>query len=208
MKKPLQQVNLYHPMFHKQEVPFSAATMGILLAILIFAYFITYVVTWVQLQGIDGQLQAARERQATMESNIAMLSEQAPTAETDNELVRKLERLRKQRDLRKEAMVILEGSMMQKQTEFSSFFTGLARQHIDGLWLQRIHILSGGDELELGGGVTHPELVPQLLGKLSGEEAFRGHIFEVLSLQRGEQEQPYVSFNLSTSSGVSGEESQ
>jgi hypothetical protein len=200
MKKTLQQVNLYHPMFHKQEVLFSAVTISIILGVLLFAYIVTYGVTWVQMQGVERQLQAAQARKANMESNAAMLSEQAPNAGTDKGLLKRLEALQQQRDLRKEAMAILEGSMSKEQTDLSNFFTGLARQNIDGLWLQRIYILNGGDELELGGRVTHPELVPQLLGKLSQEDAFKGHAFEVLNLERGEEEQPFVSFNLSTTS--------
>ncbi len=200
MKKPLQQVNLYHPMFHKQEVLFSAIAIGAILGVILFAYVVTYAVTWIQLQGIDGQLQAAQARKAQMETNAAMLSDQAPNAETDQGLLHRLEALQQQRDIRKEAMAILEGSMAKEQVELSNFFTGLARQNIDGLWLRRIYILKGGDELELGGRVTHPELVPQLLGKLSEEDAFKGHAFEVLSLQRGEEKQPFVSFNLSTTS--------
>jgi hypothetical protein len=198
MKKPLQQVNLYHPMFHKQEVQFSAVTISIILGVLLFAYIVTYTATWIQLQGVENQLQAAQSRKANMESNAAMLSEQAPNAGTDKGLLQRLEALQRQRDLRKEATAVLESSMEKEQKVLSSFFSGLARQNIDGLWLQRIYILNGGDELELGGRVTHPELVPQLLGKLSQEEAYKGHAFEVLSLERGEEEQPFVSFNLST----------
>ncbi len=200
MKKPLQQLNLYHPMFQKQEVPFAATTIAVILAVLIGAYGVTYGVTWVQLQGLEGQLEAAQERRTKIESNMEIFSSQSPDTTEDRGLLQRLEDLQRQRDIKKEGLLILEGSMAEERVEFSSFFIGLARQNIDGLWLQRIYVRNGGDELELGGGVTYPEMVPQLLGKLSQEDVFKGHLFQVLNLQRGKQEQPFISFSLSTTS--------
>ena len=60
---------------------------------------------------------------------------------------------------------------------FSSYFEGLARRTLDGLWLQDINISQGGRSIMLTGNTYKAELIPQLIKELKNEPAFRGITF-------------------------------
>jgi MSHA biogenesis protein MshI len=112
-------------------------------------------------------------------------------------LEQRLRQLAAQRQASEDVLARLKEQMREDAVPFSSFFAGLARQDMSGLWLSSIRIGQAGNQLELGGGVSKAELVPKFLGKLSGEPAFKGRTFQVLSLNRQEQE-AFISFRLMT----------
>ena len=60
---------------------------------------------------------------------------------------------------------------------FSSYFEGLARRTLDGLWLQDIYISQGGQSIMLAGNTFKAELIPQLIKDLKNEPAFQGITF-------------------------------
>jgi hypothetical protein len=200
MAKPLQQVNLYQPLFRKRKIPFAAATIGKILGLLVLVYILIYGAFQWQVSSLDEQLQQAEERRDALQERVAKLREQLPNREPSLTLQQRLEQLAAQRKASQDVLTKLNEEMQQTAIPFSSYFTGLARQDMNGLWLSSIRIGAAGEELQLGGGVSRPELVPKFLAKLSAEAAFQGRTFQVLQLNRQEQE-PYIEFSLLTSAG-------
>lgn len=85
---------------------------------------------------------------------------------------------------------------------FSSFFGGLARNTLDGLWLNNVGVAAGGAELRLEGQATAPELVPRLLQSLSAEPAFAGRTFREVRFERQEHDSgTVVDFQLRSARG-------
>jgi molybdopterin converting factor small subunit len=200
MAKPLQQVNLYQPLFRKRKIPFAAATIGKILGLLVLVYVLIYGAFQWRVGGLDEQLEQARARRDALQENVAKLREQLPHREPSVALQQKLLQLQAQRKASRDILAKLNKEMQQDAIPFSSYFTGLARQDMSGLWLSSIRIGAAGEELALGGGVSRPELVPKFLAKLSAEPAFQGRTFQVLQLNRREQE-PFIEFSLLTTAG-------
>lgn len=85
---------------------------------------------------------------------------------------------------------------------FSSFFGGLARNTLDGLWLNNVGVAAGGAELRLEGQATAPELIPRLLQSLSAEPAFAGRSFREVLFERQEHDSgAVVEFQLRSARG-------
>jgi Tfp pilus assembly protein PilN len=200
MSQPLQQINLYQPLFRKRKIPFAAATLGKILGLLVLVYALIYGAFLWQVNGLDEQLEQAQANRDALQKRVAELRKQLPEREPSLTLQQKLQQLAAQRQASQQILDKLNREMRQDAVPFSSYFTGLARQDMNGLWLSSIRIAAAGEELHLGGGVSKPELVPKFLEKLSSEPAFQGRTFQVLQLNRQEQE-PFIEFNLLTSAG-------
>jgi hypothetical protein len=200
MNKTLQQINLYQPLFRKRKVPFAAATIGKILGLLVLVYALIYGAFLWQVSGLDEQLEQARANRDALQERVAKLRKQLPHRESSLALEQRLQQLLAQRKASRDVLLKLKNEMQQDAIPFSSYFTGLARQDMNGLWLTSIRIGAAGEELQLGGGVSTPELVPKFLVKLSDEPAFKGRTFQVLQLNRQEQE-PFIEFSLLTSAG-------
>ena len=70
------------------------------------------------------------------------------------------------------------------QPGFSAVFAGLARNTLDGIWLDRVGRAGGGSDLHLEGQTTEPALVPRLLQTLAAERAFAGRAFRQVTFER------------------------
>lgn len=79
---------------------------------------------------------------------------------------------------------------------FIEHISGLARQRIDGLWLTKIRIASGGTNVALDGITSKPSLLPKYLQRLSSEKVFVGTEFQSLLMSRDEKKKQWLSFSL------------
>lgn len=87
---------------------------------------------------------------------------------------------------------------------FSEYLDALARRHQQGMWLTDIEILSGGEQLRLGGSALNPKTVPDFLRALSAELAYAGRTFSSLLVNREKNDAWKVDFVLSTTRDGSG----
>ncbi|MEM7293099.1 MAG: PilN domain-containing protein [Pseudomonadota bacterium] len=197
MKALDQQINLYQTNFRKTRVKFSA--MRVLQISIIFC---------VALAGLSVYTQKAthplRERSLALENQVVELESRVETLRQaqspehtqmmeDNIVRLKRERTEKQRVL---------GNMGQqdefKNRLFSSYFEGLARRTLDGLWLEDIRVDSGGQSIRITGNTRDAELIPVWIKSLQSEEAFVGVRFRSAKLESVEETDRYLKFSLQT----------
>ena len=79
---------------------------------------------------------------------------------------------------------------------FSEYLAGLARQHVDGLWLTGVDISEGEQDFGITGGALRPELVAVYVQRFSHEPAFQGRRFQTLRMERPESDPGRVDFVL------------
>ncbi|WP_417778295.1 PilN domain-containing protein [Stutzerimonas xanthomarina] len=85
----------------------------------------------------------------------------------------------------------------QRSSGFSGLLQGLADRHPpQGLWLTRIRLQAGGDELALQGLTQDQELLPLYLQSLGQSSAFSGREFARFDLQRDDRD--LLQFRLSS----------
>lgn len=89
----------------------------------------------------------------------------------------------------------------QRGAGFAALLQGLADRHPpQGLWLTRIRLQDGGDEMGLQGLTQDQELLPLYLQSLGQSSAFRGREFARFDVQRGDQD--LLQFRLSSQAAL------
>jgi hypothetical protein len=193
----MQQINLYQPILRKQEKIFSAKTMlqGNLLVLAGLA--VIYIYTVLQTQGLQEQLtQAGAQRDQHLKRNAELLVQYPPRAK-DSSLAPRIETARAALQQKRVLLATVSTLGLEDEIHFSHHLTGLARQDLPNLWLQRI-FLQYGKQVELRGSALHAEEVPRYLQRLSAEEAFSGTAFHNVVITRSEEFANRVDFAIST----------
>ncbi|GMR07387.1 MAG: hypothetical protein BMS9Abin26_0390 [Gammaproteobacteria bacterium] len=180
----IQQVNLYHPMFRKQEKVFSArtllqSTLIILIGIVLFSVYAKW-----QVIALESELGNLEQQQTSRLQRIEKVGKQFPVKLKDARLEARVGEMQQESSTKQRLIQVLSTRSFGVTSGFSSHLEGLARQHLDGMWLKSISLTDGGSRLGLVGSTFAPELVPQYLQRLSAEEVFAGVEFRTFNMQR------------------------
>lgn len=196
-----QQINLYQPIFRKQEKIFSAVTMAQIVALMVVILGAVYAYNlWSlkpvqhEMARIDIELERLREELAKQQTKLAANTKSQLLEDEIKNISRELEQKRKIEQ-------ILSGGSFGNRDGFSDYFEGLARQHVSGLWLTNVTLLNGGTQLVLKGKTNNAELIPIYIQKLANEKAFAGLSFNVLEMTRSEEDTEIIVFNIATKRG-------
>lgn len=179
-----QQINLYNPVFRKQEKLFSAAAMAkglALIAVAVAAFFF-----YVSMQSSVLEIRAAQSGQqlkGELERLKAYGVRESP-AERAKALAERRKALEEKLAAQTQALAVFESSVLGRAEGYSELLRAFARLSMDGVWLTRIQFADGGGALSISGRATHAELVPAYLERLRSEDALRGQEFSRLEVKR------------------------
>ncbi len=198
MARILQQINLYQPIFRKKPTPFSLATMGLILAVVILLLASIQGFGLWQRQRLATQLHRATTSHAELKKQVLTLEQKLPAPGINQQLQLKLDRLIDSKSSMLALERILTSRIDGNSQGFAAYFEGFARKNPQGLWLKSIQLGKGGDFLALEGEMTRPELVPMLLQQLRNEKIFSGKTFQDVRLFRTGDEGEEMGFRLQT----------
>lgn len=192
-----QQINLYQPIFRTQPKVFSAVTIaqGCLLVALGLLAVYGYA-RWQNTQ-LDREVTRLQGQQDALLKRIEDFSARFPARQKSPELDRQVTRLTAERAGKARAFAVLSDGVSGNTRGFSAYFAGLARQHVEGLWLTGLSIAEGGQQLSISGRTVNAPLVPRYLQQLSGEAAFNGREFKTFQMARA-ADTPLIDFSLHT----------
>lgn len=197
-----QQINLYSPIFRKQQKVFSATTMlqGVVLIVVVvgvFYYALSLQSSLLEIRASD----SARQLQGELERLKAYGVRESP-AERAKALAERKKALEASLASQTLALKAFESGALGRAEGYAPLLRSLARVSVAGVWLTRIHVAEGSGELSLAGRATRAQLVPVYLERLRAEEALRGQTFSRLEVARvAAPGQAFVEFAL-----VAGEE--
>ena len=180
-----QQINLYSPIFRKQQKVFSATTMlqgVVLIALVVGVFYYT-----VSLQSSLLQIRAAdsgRQLQAELERLKAYGVRGESPAERAKALADRKKALEASLATQTLALKAFESGALGRTEGYASLLRALARVSVEGVWLTRIQVAEGSGELSLTGRATRAERVPVYLERLRSEETLRGQTFSRLEVVR------------------------
>ncbi len=176
MSKLQQQVDLYQRRFRRTKVMFSAWQVVRLSLFLVLALAATSVYTHHQTTELQLKADHLAQQSKKLESQISAIGRSnEPTRQQSVEQA--IAQLKQTRNSRQRALSKLGTQNEYRNRLFSSYFEGLARRTLDGLWLQDIHIEQGGESIRLVGNAMEAELIPDFIKELKNEPAFRGITF-------------------------------
>ena len=206
-----QQVNLYHPIFRREEKKFSAATMLLAGLLVLAGIVLMYGYAWWRTYALRAELQGGDVQHAGAIARLNDLSKKLPMRHGDVRLVQEVRDLERRIQAVQLIRTYAKPDLFKGSAGYSGYLVAMARQSSSGLWLTGLTIAGAGEQLMLSGRTTSPELVPGYLQRLAGEKSLAGLQFEVFQMTRPERKpanpeknteailEPYVEFMVRTS---------
>jgi Tfp pilus assembly protein PilN len=194
-----QQINLYQPIFRKQKVIFSAATMlqiGVFFMV-VFAGLYFYQAS--HLKQYKKQLVSLDKEIIQLGNQLGELSNSESSSKSallENEIAK----VSRELEQRERISRILTGRSFGNSSGFSSYLEAFAKGHVQGTWLTSVNIKQGGASLALKGKTLSSELVPVYIQNLDKQESLDGSSFNVMELARVESSdnESEINFSIST----------
>lgn len=195
-------INFYQPIFYKKTDFLSASYLGLFMGTsILFLSFFSMVEHW--RAGKEGRaLTALQETHKQATQQLEDIKKQFPEKTEAVKALEETGQLERLLSTKLELLNKMTDKALQEGRGFSDFLKGLARSKAEGLWLERIHLRAGGNQITLSGQTLRPEAPFLLLQRLSQESAFRGREFNTFALQQSENAVPAVKFVLQTEEGL------
>ncbi|HYL88136.1 MAG TPA: PilN domain-containing protein [Burkholderiales bacterium] len=175
-----EQINLYSPLFRKEEKVFAARAMTQALGGVLVAFIALYGYARYQVGVLSHE---TRESESQVQASLERAKKLSPVARADEkELDARIAEL----EPRVQAAEALLGTSTSATAGYTyvQALRALASQRLDGVWLTSIALSGDTGELSLIGKALRPELVPEYIDRLTREPALRGRQFATLSIER------------------------
>lgn len=109
-----------------------------------------------------------------------------------------LARLRAERKAGLSMLRALGERSERETTSFSSLLTALARQDLEGIWLERVAFADAGASILIEGRTLEADDVPRFLRGLGSEPSFEDRRFRRFEMDRGAGSSPGIAFRVAT----------
>jgi hypothetical protein len=178
-----QQINLYQTAATAARVPLSAATslrmLGIVSVVLVGIWGFS---AW-QLSKLKAGVETVRAQRNARESlEAAGMQELESLSQEDLDL--RIAALNAALTTKSRALERVRAEAEHPASSFSSRLEGLARNHVQGIWLSQLTLGATSKELRLVGTTSDAALVPAYLHELAKDPALRGALIDDFSIAR------------------------
>lgn len=189
-----QQINLFQPVFRKQQKVFSAATLAqIAGAVAVLLLLLLGHASWT-LANMEATADNMQQQYDHLQQQIGVLEETLRTPDTEA-LDNEIEQLQTHIEERSELLARFDDLAIENQSGFHTHFRTLAEQHINGLWLEGVSV-DGKANIEIRGSTLDARLVPAYLQRLANQPELSDTPFETVQLARPDTQQPEIGFVL------------
>lgn len=192
----MQHINLFSQLDRQVEPSFSASHQLKALAVLVVVLLLSYFALLFSSDSLDEELMLAKKEQQAVTAERDALKTQVIKLQQDESLVSEIATLERGVIFRREMLASIDPDEDVKAKDFSEHLSGLARQHIKGLWFTHIQLHKNGRQMVLQGRTQQPEFLPRFLKKLSNEPVFAGQSFKVLKMNVPEKWQGALNFEV------------
>jgi len=194
-----QQINLFQPVFRKQQKVFSATTLAqIAVVVLVLLIAILGHVRWT-LAGMGRSAEALQQQHDHIRQQIRSLEAAYQTPDTEA-LDSEIEQLMTDIYQRNSLLVQFDQLVIQHRSGFAGQFRALAEQHVPGLWLEGVTV-NGNGQIEIRGISLDAKLVPVYLQQLQKQQDLSATPFETVSMNRTAVDKPQIQFVLRNHKG-------
>jgi len=180
----MQQINLYQSELRTNQKRLPLNKVGTYAGMFLALVAVITTIQWWQQHSQSQDLIAAKNEKEKIIKQIEVITNEIAAMSDDSDFKKVL--LDKEQELnnKKNVLTVLSGQQFGNTKGFAEQFTGLARQHVEGLWITALDIHAGGEKLNLQGSTFSPEYVPRYLQKLSKENSFKGVEFKTFLMLR------------------------
>lgn len=185
-----QQINLYNPLYLRQEKHFSAMTIlwalvALTIAMLAYAAYVSYV--------IRGPEERSRFYESLLKSKRSEMADTVARYSPEGrnkQLEADVKTLEAQLASRNEVWRALNNAELGTGVGFADYFEAFSRRAVAGVWLTGFSIGGAGGDLTIRGRVLEPQLVSTFLTALGQEQIMRGRKVIELKLDARQTQAP------------------
>jgi Tfp pilus assembly protein PilN len=209
----MQQINLYRPIFRKQEKKFSSMAMMQAGGVIVAAMVLLYVFVAWRVHVLQGKLAHSEALRQTAQARLDETTLRVGTGGQSKAAEERIADLQKQIEARQRVREVINRGMFTNTAGYSDFFVAFARQRISSVWLTGFDIVGAGESMRLQGRTVDPAQVPRYMQRLAGEKVLVGKEFQVFVMSRPKKKDDelvdptYIEFMLQTTPTKAAEKS-
>ncbi len=197
-----QRVNLYQERFHEKRQWLTAGQVSSLLLLVLigisaWSYLLESSLARAEQQGRS--VMADRER---LTAELQAANRELAGMLEDTRLDREIETTARRISARKQVINFVDGNQFGSGRGFSAYLVALSNLHSDNIWLSRVHLAE--DFVQIRGSALEASDIPVYFARFGNESVFRGDQFNLFQLQRDEENDWKVDFEIATD-GVAGD---
>jgi hypothetical protein len=206
-----QQINLYQPIFREERKLFSLSTVVLALTVVSVALVSIWLYGLHNVNNLDRSVQQLKQQQAAQEKMAQAAGALFDAQGNPAQLQAVVQVLSAQLAERTRALELLRSGALGEPRGFAPRLQALARQHLEGVWLEELLLGGGPNGLVLRGRCVDPELLPKYLHLLTTEPELSGARFDEVIIDRfkegdkvqgaRKQQNPFAHFSIAN--GVS-----
>lgn len=178
-----QQINLFNPVFLKQQKQFSLLAMAQGLGLIVLGSLLFYAYASYQVAELGKQSAESSKRFNAEQARLVRYSTEFSPQQSSQLLNEELQQLEKKAAESSRVADTLRSGAVGNTTGYSEYLRAFSRQVVSGLWLTGLTITGDAAQISLNGGTTSPELVPMYIKKLGSEAVMQGKTFANLQMQ-------------------------
>jgi hypothetical protein len=182
-----QQINLYNPVFLKQEHYFSAATMAQALVVVLVAALGMYAFEVRQNRTLERVLADTDKQVSTQREQMIRFSREHSAQGASRALMDEVTRAQQRLQQRQSLLAEIKTGVGGDAEGFSRYLGALARQHVPGVWLTGVQIGAKDSDLVIKGRALESQMVPAYIRALNREAPIAGRrVAELQMTAKGE----------------------
>lgn len=180
-----QQINLYDPALLRKRDWFALSNLVLGAGIAALLVATTGMLVRSGLPELQAQTTTGEAQLKAMRDQVLVLGQRVAERKADPRIEQELAAARQLAAARGEVLQALRQRLASGEPSFADYLRGLARQSMTGLWITGFAWDAASDGLEIRGRTTDPALLPEYIGRLNREPAFRGQAFAALTVAEG-----------------------
>lgn len=180
-----QQINLYDPALLRKRDWFALSNLVLGAGIAALLVATTGMLVRSGLPELQAQTTMGEAQLKAMRDQVLVLGQRVAERKADPRIEQELAAARQLAAARGEVLQALRQRLASGEPSFADYLRGLARQSMTGLWITGFAWDAASDGLEIRGRTTDPALLPEYIGRLNREPAFRGQAFAALTVAEG-----------------------
>ena len=193
-----QQINLYKGSLRRDPVKFSAAAMGVSVAVCAVALVGGWFLASSHASALSAELRIVRQQETAAAQRLEELTAMLAARQTDEHESASLQDALDALARRERLLELIAGPASRASSGFSATLDALARHGVAGLWLTRISVTGPDLRTTLEGRATAPGLVPEYLLGLAAQGVLTGQRFDQFEIEQSDDSKSTVRFSMTS----------
>jgi hypothetical protein len=178
-----QQINLFNPVFLKQNKFFSALAMAQGLGLLCIGLIALIAFSSYQMTRVRQDAAVAAAQLTAAQIQLTQMVDKIKPVEKDKALEEAIQKSESRLGSSQRVLDFVAKGDFGRSQGYSEYFRAFIRRMVAGVWLTGFSIDDGGNAIEIDGRALQPGLVPVYISGLKNESVFKGKSFGSMQLR-------------------------